>query len=401
MSDDERDFIQLCDSILDDGEVSAEEAYGIAEWLNDHPEIARSWPANGLVKPLQEIWADGSVNRRELHRLARLLVSVQREWAQRPEQDVDRRLPGLTPSVVAGDPRLPSLNAKFRIPSSSELGVVYDVELAGPSCSCPDWQTRRSRLPTGHLTRCCKHVLDAYAHLSYEREVEEWLHSFIDTGWPARPGTQWKLLTVDGDKVLVSSAANKGWANVFAREDETYIRFGYNIDEERWAYGSEPEGSSVIVAAIKSFKEAPRNPGSNATRYEKRSGNKALNRRPFSFNRWRIAVFLLLAILLFVLWKNRESDQPRVASNVSSQEPSSFPVSLTPSSSVARPTMPLPAPAKPWTVRTTREVRVRGPRTIVIPAGTQLRVIARAGKDLFVSYNGAQITIPASTTDVR
>ena len=378
MSDDERDFFLLCDSILDDGEVSAEEAYAIAEWLNDHPVVARSWPANELVKPLQEIWADGSVNRRELHRLARVLISIQREWAGRTSERVssvaDRRLPAFAPSVVAGDPRLPSLDAKLRIPSSSDLGAFYDVDLAGPSCTGPDWRARRSRLPQGHLTRCCKHVLDAYAQLSYEQEVEEWLHCFIDTGWPASPRTEWKLLTVESDKVLVSSAANKGWANVFAKDDHTYMRFGYNIEEERWAYGSEPEGSSVIVAAIQSLSEAQRNPKRSATTEGKSNGPKPLKRRGPSLNRWRVAVFLLLALLLFVFWKTKEPGQRTAASSVSSGDS--------------------------WTVNTTREIRVTEPHSIVIPPGTRLRVIGRAGKNLFVSYNGTQMTVPVSATDL-
>lgn len=378
MSDDERDFFLLCDSILDDGEVSAEEAYGIAEWLNDHPEVAGSWPATELIKPLQEVWADDSVNRRELHRLARLLISVQREWAERSLEGAasvaDLRFPAFTSSVVDGDPRLPSLNAKLRIPSSSELDVFYDVDLAGPSCSCPDWRARRTRLPQGHLTRCCKHVLDGYAQLSYERDVDEWLRCFIDTGWPARPGTEWRLLTVDGETVLVSSAANKGWANVFAQEDGVYLRFGYNVEERRWAYGSEPQGSSIIVDAIRSLDEARSSPSSSATGRERKiERGRPRAGRP-GLNRWRIAVFLLLALLLFVFWKTRELGQRTVTSSVSSGDS--------------------------WTVSTTREIRVTAPHEIVIPSGTRLRVIARAGKNLFVSYHGFQVTVPVSATDL-
>jgi len=99
-----------------------------------------------LIKPLQEIWADGSVNRRDLHRLARLLISVQREWVRHPHSGI---------SALEGDPtntftlddvddaRLPSVSAKFRVPSQSDSGTIYEVDLAGPSCTCPDWCTWR------------------------------------------------------------------------------------------------------------------------------------------------------------------------------------------------------------------------------------------------------------------
>src|SRR5205085_2070443 len=76
---DREEFFLLCEAILDDGEVIAAEAYRLAQWLNAHPSIAASSPANELVTPLREIWADGTVNRRELQSLARLLVSLTRE----------------------------------------------------------------------------------------------------------------------------------------------------------------------------------------------------------------------------------------------------------------------------------------------------------------------------------
>ncbi len=52
-----QEFISLCAAILDDGEVSSDEAYQLAEWLNTHREVALAWPAKELVKPRQQIWA--------------------------------------------------------------------------------------------------------------------------------------------------------------------------------------------------------------------------------------------------------------------------------------------------------------------------------------------------------
>lgn len=386
MSDDERDFILLCDSILDDGEVSAEEAYGIAEWLNDHREIAQSWPANQLIKPLQDIWADGSVNRRELHRLARLLISIQRECAaQSPESSsfaAERPLPALTSAVTAGEARLPNLSAKMQIPSSTELGVLYDVDLNGPTCSCPDWRGRRSRLPIGHLSRCCKHILDAYAQLPRASEVDDWLHCFIDTGWPASPKTEWKLLTVDGEKVLLSTAANKGWANAFAKEDSGYTRFGYNLEEGRWAYGSEPEFGSIIADAIRSLTRTTRHRSFSdveSRRNIERGRSKSMG---FVFNRWLIAVFVLLLIALVVALNQGEPNGKT-------------------GTRIGPPQGKVPV-ATPWTAKTIREVRVKDAgRSILIPRGAQLRVIARSGNEILVSYNGSSLTIPASATDLR
>lgn len=248
-------LIALCASILDDSEVTPDEAYELADWLNNHPEAGRCWPGSELIGPLQEIWADGVTSQRELHRLSRILVSIQREWARHPKTEISHDASGTLPELSETnlqDVRLPSLDGKFRIPSRSVPGRFYEVDLNGPTCSCPDWRAWRSRLPVGDFTRCCKHVLDVYAKLPRGEGVDEWLVAFVDNGWPAHPGAEWHLLTLGLDKVLFCTPSDKGWANVYAREGREYVRFGFNVDEDRWAYGSEPSAAVAIADAITS-----------------------------------------------------------------------------------------------------------------------------------------------------
>ena len=109
------ELIALCASIISDGEVSPEEAYQLAEWLNNHPDAATTWPGSGLIQPLQEIWADGKVNKRDLHRLARLLISVQREWARHPSTDI---------SPVNGDTTIEFVDA--HLDDGAKLGLGAD-----------------------------------------------------------------------------------------------------------------------------------------------------------------------------------------------------------------------------------------------------------------------------------
>jgi hypothetical protein len=52
--------------------------------------------------------------------------------------------------------------------------------------------------------------------------------------------------------ILISSAP-RGWANVFAPDDDHYDRYGYNVVEDRWAYEMEPPASTRIRKAILSF----------------------------------------------------------------------------------------------------------------------------------------------------
>jgi hypothetical protein len=88
------------------------------------------------------------------------------------------------------------------------------------------------------------------AKLARREGADGWIMAFIDNGWPAHPGAEWKVITIGARPVLFCTASKKGWANVFAQEGTEYLRFGYNVDEERWAYGSEPDGASVIGRAI-------------------------------------------------------------------------------------------------------------------------------------------------------
>ena len=402
---DPKDLLALCASILDDGEVTSDEAYQLADWLNNHPDASEKWPGKELIKPLQEIWVDGSVNRRELHRLARLLISIQREWARRPKTEIGHITGGPLPEFSATDieeARLPNLRGKFRVPSQSEPGRFYEVDLSGPSCTCPDWRTWRSRLPIGDLTRCCKHVLDVYAKLPRDRNGDGWMLAFIENGWPAHPGAEWHLLAVGSDKVLFCTASDKGWANVFAKEDSGYSRFGFNVDENRWAYGTEPRRGPTIARAIASF-------GNEPARHDRGdeiapSNNKIPQPRSYSVALWIFAgVMAIIAIAALIerqpILRTRVNEQAIMTSSSRTstvQPPTTTPAVITKvptTTPVAQPTMNS-LPAK---VRTTRAVRAEtGRGEILIPNKTELRVLDRAGSDLVVSYKGWTVTIPAS-----
>ena len=54
---DVKPLMALCEKILLDEEVSVEELYELAEFLNANPEAGKHWPGNQFVEPLQEGWA--------------------------------------------------------------------------------------------------------------------------------------------------------------------------------------------------------------------------------------------------------------------------------------------------------------------------------------------------------
>ena len=99
---DVKPLMALCEKILLDEEVSVEELYELAAFLNANPEAGKHWPGNQFVEPLQEVWADGVIDSRELALMERLIVETRREWrrrvapmekTERPRQRSERIVP--------------------------------------------------------------------------------------------------------------------------------------------------------------------------------------------------------------------------------------------------------------------------------------------------------------------
>ena len=80
---DVKPLIALCEKILLEEEVSVEELYDLAEFLNANPEAGKHWPGNQFVEPLREVWADGVIDNHELALMERLIVETRREWRRR------------------------------------------------------------------------------------------------------------------------------------------------------------------------------------------------------------------------------------------------------------------------------------------------------------------------------
>jgi hypothetical protein len=54
----------------------------------------------------------------------------------------------------------------------------------------------------------------------------------------------------NGNPIYITGVNSKGWLNVFAlkrRDGKTYYRFGYNVNEGRWAYGARPKINEDIL----------------------------------------------------------------------------------------------------------------------------------------------------------
>lgn len=251
---DPRELIALCEAVLEDGEITYDEAYELADWLNNHREACFNWPGDSLVRPLQQAWADAKLTKTELRMLAKLLRRISKEWSYHQTEQflerVRRRVQELASTMPPHEPLLPPLDITLRIRSSSEPGLYYDVCLVGPSCTCPDWTKSHRHLPESHLSRACKHVLAAYSQIVPAGLWRGWLGAFLDIGWRAEPLTNWRLLEMDQMIFLLSTAGATGWANVYCELDSGYERYGYSVVERRWSYGNEPPSKEQLARVL-------------------------------------------------------------------------------------------------------------------------------------------------------
>jgi hypothetical protein len=122
MSDyDPSELLLVCGSIIEDGELTYDELYQLAEWLNGHREACAHWPGNLLVEPLQNAWADGKITKTEARQFARLLLQIRKEAAKREaEQQVAQAVEIAAQTIHTFDlsrAKLPAIPFSTRIKS--------------------------------------------------------------------------------------------------------------------------------------------------------------------------------------------------------------------------------------------------------------------------------------------
>ena len=68
-----QDLMELCRSVIADGDVSDEEARRILRWIDDHPHMNGVPPAHELVPVVRRTFEDGIVTEEEWDQLLALL----------------------------------------------------------------------------------------------------------------------------------------------------------------------------------------------------------------------------------------------------------------------------------------------------------------------------------------
>lgn len=248
-------LITRCRKMLSDGELSGDEVWSLANWMNKNPECTKSWPGEVLAPALKAVFEDGIIEIEELEHLALLLLDIERQWslhqtAVQQEQKLASREEAVAERVVV---RVPRFAHRCSVESFSS-DDSYDVDLDWQSCPCPDWIDRRRGFALESPDRCCKHIVRAIFDNELDDQLDPLPRSILENCYErsrgADMGAEYFLLSYKDNKALLS-VTESDWINVYALGgDGCFERFGYNRLERRWAYGESPYG---IATAVRKF----------------------------------------------------------------------------------------------------------------------------------------------------
>lgn len=145
-------------------------------------------------------------------------------------------------------------SGRLRVKSSSGRRS-YELDPARATCTCPDWQERRSGVPEDKPDRLCKHLVRLY------RERPELvppglarfapLFPAIDKGGMPSNGRYTKVQYGERNDApyILTHETGKAWANLYLDG----VRYGYNDAEKRWSYGKVPDDAKFWARELKKF----------------------------------------------------------------------------------------------------------------------------------------------------
>lgn len=233
-----------------DGCLSSGEVWLLAKFLNENEDCQESWPGTILFPALHRAFADKELTTEEMNHLASEIARIEEEWLTRvsSSEEHDEHPPAHLPLLVK--PQMPGVNVTVEVPSRSKK-EIYNVGLNEHTCTCPEWESRRT-WPAGHPGRCCKHI--AYAFVTSGIVVEPWFQALLDDCFNRGSGTDpkddWILLSLPDQKPILVSGASNDWSIVFAPGANGYERFGFSRSQNRWSYGTGPREARHIAIVI-------------------------------------------------------------------------------------------------------------------------------------------------------
>lgn len=255
--------LRLIRRITSDGELSMQEIWDLAQYLNDNESAQSKWPGRRLWRQIERIFEDGEVTADEHKHLGDIIVEIEEACAgittgaTHFEQRAD--LSGITTTEL----KLPVLIQTQVLEPEGDDDKRYSVDLRNHSCTCQDWFARHKILPADSFGRACKHIVGALAQAREDGDP-------VTKQWEKHAGkfvTQLALLHLGADPLehWHHIAWNEGaadcylgwgksdWASVFVNVGlGGYERFGFNLEDDRWSYGTVPDNAAIISSYLKS-----------------------------------------------------------------------------------------------------------------------------------------------------
>ena len=177
---------------------------------------------------------------------------------QRPREQ-DAPPPTLTTASLTFSLTADAKTGVRSVKSRSTAGLIYQVDTAQVTCSCPDFVERRTTFATNAFPRLCYHLADAMSPLIDWERSSEWGPVLLQ-----RPRAKLHFVTgtlSSGAAVLIGYSPDDPWIDVYSRKRRKgdrggvytgeYDCFGFNVDRNGWSFGDGPPGAREIRAMLK------------------------------------------------------------------------------------------------------------------------------------------------------
>ena len=128
------------------------------------------------------------------------------------------------------------VSVPIQVQSASGTGT-YTVDTAVLTCTCPDFTKRRADFPRSDPRRLCKHLMgqiDEYSLFDMNTAPEI---SDVPSG-KGFPVVDRYVKDIGRERFIahVPPGRDRPWVNLYSGQE----RYGFNVEDERWAYGRDP-----------------------------------------------------------------------------------------------------------------------------------------------------------------
>lgn len=160
------------------------------------------------------------------------------------------------PALLRLKPFGPDSDREVEVESKTSTGR-YRVNLHRMTCTCPDFTDRRASRAHDDIGRACKHIREVILSLDTDAFGDELTRVLFKS--PFGPYDR-IFFAPDprGDTAALGFVDGKPWVNVFCRREsgEPYTRFGYQPEEDRWAYDDVPPFAGEWAASVRGLSKA-------------------------------------------------------------------------------------------------------------------------------------------------